>query len=87
MSRTSLGTVQEPLARIDTPDPDGRTKKRVRWNSDSIAEGDKHDDSEESSYDSKVRSSCPLMLTFICHLAPTRPPTASQICLAATYST
>ena len=73
MSRTSLGTTQEPLARTDTPEPDGRRRKKVRWNSDGIVEGDKQDDSEESSYDCKVRSPCPFMSTFLCHLTPTRP--------------
>jgi hypothetical protein len=55
MSRTSPGT-QEPLAHLDTPEPDGRSRKRVRWNSDSMMEGDEQGDSEESSYDSKVGS-------------------------------
>jgi hypothetical protein len=71
MSRTSLGTVQEPLTRTDTPDPDGRRRKKVRWNSDSMVEGDKQDDSEENTYECKVRSSCPFMSTS-CHLTPTR---------------
>lgn len=71
MSRTSLGTVQEPLARTDTPDPDGRRRKKVRWNSDSMLEGDKQDDSEENTDECKVRSSCPFMSTS-CHLTPTR---------------
>ncbi|KAI0276495.1 DNA mismatch repair protein MutS [Russula aff. rugulosa BPL654] len=52
MSRTSLGTVQEPLAHTDTPDPDGRRRKKVRWNSDSIL-GDKQDDSEENTDECK----------------------------------
>jgi hypothetical protein len=72
MSRTSLGTVQEPLAHTDTPDPDGRRRKKVRWNSDSIVEGDKQDDSEENTYECKVRSSCPFMSTSFRHLTPTR---------------
>lgn len=74
MSRTSPGTAQEPLARTDTPDPDATTsRKRVRWNSDSVVvEGDKQGDSEESNYDCKVGGSCPFMSTFVCHL--TRPP-------------
>ncbi|KAH9983340.1 DNA mismatch repair protein MutS [Russula compacta] len=56
MSRTSLGTTQEPLSRTDndTPDPDGRSRKKVRWNSDSLVEGDKQGDSEESSYNHKI---------------------------------
>ncbi|KAF8476686.1 DNA mismatch repair protein MutS [Russula ochroleuca] len=61
MSRTSLGTAQEPLAHTDTPDPDGRSKKRVRWNSDSMVEDDKQGDSEESSQDCKVGGSCPFI--------------------------
>lgn len=72
MSRTSLGTAQDPLARTDTPDPDGRRRKKVRWNSDSIVEGDKQDDSEENTYECKVRSSYPFMSTLLCHLTPTR---------------
>ena len=71
MSRTSLGTVQQPLAHTDTPDPDERRRKKVRWNSDSIVEGDKQDDSEENTYESKVRSSCPFMSIF-CHLTHMR---------------
>ena len=70
MSRTSLGTVQEPLAHTDTPDPDGRRRKKVRWNSDSIL-GDKQDDSEENTDECKVRSSCPFMSTSFRHLTLT----------------
>jgi hypothetical protein len=74
MSRTSLGTAQEPLAHTDTPDPDGRSKKRVRWNSDSMVEDDKQGDSEESSQDCKVGGSCPFIrLSLDAHA----PPTAS----------
>ena len=72
MSRTSVGTVQEPLAHTDTPEPDGRRRKKVRWNSDSIVEGGKQDDSEENTYECKVRSSCPFMSTSFRHLTPTR---------------
>ena len=75
MSRTSLGTVQEPLAHIDTPDPDGRHRKKVRWDSDSILEGDKQGgsfESEENTDECKVRSSCPFMSTSSRHLTPTR---------------
>jgi hypothetical protein len=74
MSRTSLGTVRQPLAHTDTPDSDGRRRKKVRWNSDSIVEGDKQDDSEENTVtdECKVRSSCPFMLTFR-HLTSTHP--------------
>lgn len=71
MSRTSLGTAQEPLAHTYTPDPDGRRRKKVRWNSDSIVEDDKQDDSEENTDEYKVRSSCPFMSTFCCHLTLT----------------
>ena len=56
MSRTSLGTAQEPFAHTDTPDPDVRCRKKVRWNSDSMLEGDKQDDSEENTDELKVRS-------------------------------
>ncbi len=67
MSRTLLGTSQEPLSRTDndTPDPDDRSRKKVRWNSDSLVEGDKHGDSEETSYDHKVGRSHPFMSTFL----------------------
>lgn len=70
MSRTLPGTSQEPLARTDndTPDPDHRSRKKVRWNSDSLVEDDKQGDSEESTYDHKVGR--PLMSTFPCHLTP-----------------
>ena len=66
MSRTSLGTTQEPLSRTDndTPDLDGRSRKKVRWNSDSLVEGDKQGDSEESSYSHKVGRSYPFMSKF-----------------------
>ena len=37
----------------------------MRWNSDSLVEGDKHGDSEETSYDHKVGRSHPFMLTFL----------------------
>jgi hypothetical protein len=70
MSRTSLGTVQEPLAHTDTLDPDGRRRKKVRWNSDNILDGDKQDDSEENADECKVRSYCPFMSTSLRHLTP-----------------
>lgn len=73
MSRTSPGTAQGAIARTDTPDPDRRSRKRVRWNSDSVMEGDKQGDSEESSYDCKVGGSCPFMSSFVCHLTHAPP--------------
>ena len=70
MSRTLPGTAQEPLARTDndTPDPDDRSRKKVRWNSDNLVEDDKQGDSEESTYDHKVGHPRPLMSTCPCHL-------------------
>jgi len=68
MSRTPLGTSpREPLAREDndTPDPDDRSRKKVRWNSDSLVKGDKQGDSEESTYDHRVGRPHPFMSTFL----------------------
>ena len=48
---------RQPLLRTDddsTPDLDERSRKKVRWNSDSVMEGDKEGDLEESTYDAKV---------------------------------
>ena len=55
MSRASMD--RQPLLRTDddsTPDLDERSRKKVRWNSDSVMEGDKEGDLEESTYDAKV---------------------------------
>ena len=68
MSRTPLGaSPRVPLSREDndTPDPDDRSRKKVRWNSDSLVEGDKQGDSEESTYDHRVGRSHPFMSTFL----------------------
>jgi len=70
MSRTPLGggaSSRKPLSREDndTPDPDDRSRKKVRWNSDSLVEGDKQGDSEESTYDHRVGRSHPFMSTFL----------------------
>ncbi|KAI0297721.1 hypothetical protein BC826DRAFT_1000939 [Russula brevipes] len=57
MSRTPLGTTQEPLVRADndTPDPDNRSRKKARWNSNGLVDGhEQGGDSEESTYDEKV---------------------------------
>ena len=54
MSRASIDR-QPPLRTDDnTPDPDKRCRKKVRWNSDSVMESDKEGDVEESAYDTKV---------------------------------
>jgi hypothetical protein len=61
MSRTLPGTSQEPLARQnDTPESDDRIRKKVRWNSDSLVEGDKQGDSEDNTEDHKVGHFHPL---------------------------
>lgn len=54
MSRASID--RQPRLRTDdnTPDLDERSRKKVRWNSESVMEGDKKGDSEESTYDAKV---------------------------------
>ncbi len=52
MSRASID--QSPLRRDDNaPDLDESRRKKVRWNSDSVIEGD-NGDSEECSHDAKV---------------------------------
>jgi hypothetical protein len=88
MSRTLLGTPQEPLARADdgTPDSDERSRKKVRWNSDSLVEGDKQAYSEGSNYDHKVGPFHPLTLKWPLSLDTPRAAMCSQICLAAMYS-
>jgi len=87
MSRTLQGMSHEPPLRTDsdTPDQDERNRKKVRWNSDGLVEGDKEGDSEESIHDDKV-GSAPFMLTFPVTLDNRMSPTGSQICLAATFS-
>lgn len=53
MSRASIS--QHPLRTDDhTPDLDERTRKKVRWNSDNVMEGDKEGELEDSSDDAKV---------------------------------
>jgi hypothetical protein len=54
MSRASIDR-QHPLRTDDdTPDLDERAKKKVRWNSDNVMEGDKEGELEDSSNDAKV---------------------------------
>jgi hypothetical protein len=46
----------------DTPDSDDRSRKKVRWNSDSLVpvDGDKLGDSEENKYEDNVGSYFPV---------------------------
>jgi hypothetical protein len=69
MSRTLQGMSHEPSLRTDsdTPDPDERNRKKVRWNSDGLVEEDKEGDSEESIHDDKVGSPS-IHVNFPCHL-------------------
>lgn len=54
MSRASIDR-QHPLRTNDnTPDLDERNRKKVRWNSDSVMEGDKEGELEDRSDDAKV---------------------------------
>jgi hypothetical protein len=54
MSRASID--RQPRLRTDdnTPDLDERSRKKVRWDSDSVMGGDKEGDLDESTYDAKV---------------------------------
>ena len=58
MSRTNIDSQSRLRTDDDTPDLNERSKKKVRWNSDSVLEGDKEGESEESSYDAKVGFFC-----------------------------
>jgi hypothetical protein len=72
MSRASIDR-QHPLRTDDdTPDLDERTRKKVRWNSDSVMEGDKEGELEDSFNDAKVGFFLSIHINAARHLTPTR---------------
>ena len=54
MSRASIDRQYPLRTDDDAPDLDERSRKKVRWNSDSVMEGDKEGELKESSDDTKV---------------------------------
>lgn len=54
MSRANIDRRRPLRPNDNTPDLDERTRKKVRWNSDSVMEGDKEGELEDSSDDAKV---------------------------------